>query len=252
MLVKGVPGVTIRGFQIKSAQSQHCAVITGGVSGLVIEDVRFSQTPEMRWAPLFFTGAVNGPIGVRGCTFRGGQFGLVIDAAPAIQIQIEDNRFLAAETHLFFMGAVKLVDVKGNIFVGGIGVGLNLAAGSGSQGMRISNNTFLDSSYWLTFEGADLPADGIVSDNLVLGAEGVNLAVHPVDDITNALTFRNNWWEPGPKTDEAAAARFAAVHRNVGLLSRDPDDPNFLRPGPDSPLGAGPSFVGAYPPAAAK
>jgi len=257
--IVNVPDVTLRSFQIKTATNQHGVVVCGAVGGLVIDDLRFSQAPEGRWAPLYLTNSATGPIEVRHCTFRCGQFGLVLGGAPGAiisQVRVENNRFLAAETHLFLNQAVQDVSVKGNVFVKGVGVGVNLASGANSRGVRVSNNTFLDSTWWLTFEGAEPPPESIVSNNLVLGADGVNLDVHAIDDILKNWTFRNNWWEPGPKTDELMAARFADVHRNVGLLSRDPDNPNFLRPEPGSPLGAAgdgaPAYVGAFPPLAPK
>jgi eukaryotic-like serine/threonine-protein kinase len=259
--VEGVPAVTIRGFQIKTALRQHGAVIGGVVSGLRIDDVRFTQAPETRWAGLDLVNAATGPIMVHNCTFRCGQLGVVLEGAagaPVSQVQVENNRFLAGETHLFLNQAVYDVSVKGNVFVKGIGVGVNLAAGADSRGVRVSNNTFLDSSSWLTFEGADLPPQCVVSNNLVLAAGDINRVNHDYEEIRKSWTFRKNWWELGPKTDEASAAQFAEVHPNVDLLSREPDDPDFLLPKPDSPLGTAgaggdePAYVGAFPLAARK
>ncbi len=257
--VNGAQDVTIRGFQIKAAVNQHGAVVSGGVGRLVIEDVRVDQAPEAQWAALYLVNAAAGPIEVRGCTFRTGQLGLILEGAagaPVSQVRVENNRFLAAGTHLFLNRAVQDVSVNNNIFVNGIGVGFNLDAGSGSRGIRVSNNTFLNSTSWLTFEGAGSPAESVVSNNLVLGAGGINPAAHSIDEILKDWTFRNNLWEPGPKTDELTAARLADVHPNVGLLSRDPDNPSFLRPAPHSPLGAAgdgaPAYVGAFQPPAPK
>ena len=256
--VQNAPDVTIRGFEIKTAADQNGLFVTGGVSGLVIEDVRLTQTPEMLWAALLFDGAVNGPVTVRGCTFRCGQFGLAVGGKPASQIRIENNRFLAAITHLYLMGTEKAVSVTGNIFVKGIGVGVNLPADADSRGIRISNNTFLDCSSWMTFEGADLPPESVVSNNLMLGANNINPVNHSVDDLLKHWAFRNNWWEPSTETDAATAAQFAEIHQQIEVLSRDPNNPAFLRPKPDSPLGTAgagngePNYVGALPPAGAK
>jgi len=259
--VEGVSDVTIRGFQIKTALRQHGAVVSGVVSGLLIDDVRFTQAPLTRWAGLDLVNAATGPIKVCNCTFHCGQLGLILEGvtgAPVSQVRLENNRFLAGETHLFLNQAVQNVSVKGNVFVKGIGVGVNLAAGADSRGVHVSNNTFLDSTSWLTFEGADLPPESVVSNNLVLGAENLNPVIHPMDELRKSWTFRNNWWEPGLKTDEAAAARFAEVHPRIDLLSREPDDLDSPRPKPDSPLGTAgeggdePAYVGAFPPAARK
>jgi eukaryotic-like serine/threonine-protein kinase len=253
--VNGTPDVTIRGFQIKARPNQHGAVVSGAVSRLVIEDVRFDQPPEAQWAALYLVNAATGPIEVRDCTFRTGQLGMILEGAagaPVSQVLVENNRFLAASTHFFLNRAVQDVTVKNNVFIRGIGVGVSLDAGSGSRGVRVSNNTFLDSTSWLTFEAAELPPESLVSNNLVLGADGVNPDAHAIDEILKDWTFRNNWWEPGAKTDETAAARFAEIHHNVRLLSREPDDPNFLRPAPGSPLGVAgdgaPAYVGAFAP----
>jgi hypothetical protein len=259
--IEGVPDVTIRGFQIKTALNQHGAVVRRVVCGLVIDDVQFSQAPETRWAGLYLIDAATGPIDVRNCTFHCGQLGLILEGAagaPVSQVRVENNRFLAGETHLFLNQAVQDVSMTGNVFVKGIGVGVNLATGAGSRGIRVSNNTFFESSSWLTFEGADLPPECVVSNNLVLGAGDISRVNHEYDEISRNWTFRGNWWEPGPNTDAVAAARFAKVRPNVELISREPDDPDFLRPKPDSPLGTAgtgdgePAYVGAFPPAARK
>jgi eukaryotic-like serine/threonine-protein kinase len=259
--VENVLDVTLRGFQIKMAEGQHGVVVVGPVSGLVIEDVRFNQDPRDQNAGLYLLTTASGPIQVRNCTFRCGQLGLVLGSTPGAlvtHVLVENNRFLAATTHLFFYHAVQDVTVRGNVFVTNIGVGVNLDAGSGSQKIRVSNNTFLNSSSWMTFEGADLPPESTVCNNLVLGAEGVNLVQHPVDEIANNWTFHNNWWEPALATELAVAERLAEVHPGVDVLSRQLDDPNFLRPAPNSPLGTAgaggdePAYVGAFPPGGAK
>ena len=261
VLINSATDVTVRGFQIKAEATQHAIEVHGVVSGLVIAEVTISQAPDAPWAGLYLTSGAAGPIEVRDCTFRCGQMAVVIEGelgAPVTKVWLENNRFLAAWTHVFLNRAARDVAVKGNVFVKGIGVGYNLATGADSQGIHLSNNTFLDSSSWLTFEGEYLPPDVVVSNNLVLGAEGVNLVAHPAEDILKNWTFRNNWWEPGPNTDMATAARFAEIHPNVELISREPDDPNFLRPKPDSPLGTAgaggdePAYVGGVPSLAAK
>ena len=255
--IEGVPGVTLRGFQIKTTTMQFGATVSGSVNGLVIDDVHFTQTPETQWAGLFFLNSATGPVDVRNCTFRCGQLGLVLagaTGAPAAHVQVENNRFLAADTHLFLSDAVQNVSIKSNVFVKGIGVGVNLLDGSGSRDIRVSNNTFLDSASWMTFEGAALPPESVVSNNLILGAEGINRVNHEPAELVEHWKFHNNWWELGPKTDAASVRPFAEVHRDVGLLSRDPGSAEFLRPRPGSPLGkagAGgdePDYLGAFPP----
>lgn len=259
--IGNVLNVKLKGFQIKTTSDQHGVIVRGAVGGLVIDGLRFSQPPEGRWAPLYFKDAAAGPIDVRNCIFRCGQFGLLLEGAPGSpisQVRVENNRFLAAETHLFLNQAARDVSVKGNVFVKGLGVGVNLTTGSGSQRIRVSNNSFLNSTSWLTFEGPELPPASVVCNNLVLGADNLSPVPHSLDEILKVWVFRNNWWEPGPNTDEIMAARFADVHVNVHVLSRDPDNADFLRPEPDSALGAAGAdgdeapYVGAFPPAAPK
>jgi hypothetical protein len=259
--IEGVRGLTLRGFRIKTTTTQFGAQVSGKVSGLVIDDVSFIQTPDTEWAGLYFLLAATGPVDVRNCTFHCGQLGLILAGAkgePAANFRVENNRFLAARTHLFLSEAVQNITIKGNVFVKKIGVGVNLLEGNGSRGVRVSNNTFYDSTSWMTFEGADLPPECVVSNNLILGAEGINREKHENDELVKNWKFHNNWWEPGPNTDAATAGLFAKVQPQIDLLSRDPDNPEFLFPKAGSPLGkagAGgdePIYVGAFAPAAPK
>jgi hypothetical protein len=259
--VKDVPNLKIRGFRIESSLRQHGAVVTGLVSGLEFDDVRFIQPPESGWAGFHLTGGAAGPIAVRHCLFQCGQLGMVIEGeagAPVSHVRVENNRFFGSGTKLFLTQAVQDVTAEGNVLVNGIGVGLNLSTGMNSRKIRVSNNTFVNSSSWLTFEGEDLPPEGVISNNLVLGAEGINRVGHDIKDLRKNWKFHNNWWEPGLNTDEGAAEQYADLHHNVQLLSRDPANADFLRPSAGSPLGSAgaggdePPYIGAFAPAAAK
>jgi eukaryotic-like serine/threonine-protein kinase len=262
VLIENAADVTIRGFQIKTATKQHGIEVHGAVSGLAITNVTISQpAPDEPWAGAYLVDGAAGPIEIRDCTFRCGQLGLVIEGAagaPVVKVMVENNRFLTGWTHLFLNQAVQDVSVKGNVFVKGIGVGVNLATGANSRRVRLSNNTFFESSSWLTFEGADLPPECVVSNNLVLGAGDINRVNHEYDEISRSWMFRGNWWEPGPNTDATTAARFAKIRPNVDLISREADDTDFLRPKLDSPLGTAgtgsdePIYIGAFPPGARK
>jgi serine/threonine protein kinase len=256
--IEDAQDVTIRGFQIRMGADQHGIVVTGLNEGVSIEDVAFTQPTRSQWAALHITDTVGGPIGVKNCAFQCGLMGIVVEGPsgqPVSRLLVENNRFMKGSTHLFLNRAVEDVSIRGNIFVGGIGVGVNLAAGAGSQGVRILNNTFLGTLPWMTLEGADLPPRSMVCNNLVLGAERIHTGSHAAEEILKAWTFRNNWWEPGPGTDATLAARFARVESPISLLSRENGAADFLRPPPHSPLGSAgaggdlPSHVGALPPA---
>jgi serine/threonine-protein kinase len=257
VLLKNARDVTIRGFQIQMADNQHGLTVTGSSAGVVIEEVAFLQPAHSEWAALHISDAIDGPITVKRCTFQSGKLGVVVEGTPGQPVRglrVENNRFVRGGTHLFLNRAADNVLIRGNVFVRGIGVGVNLAAGGGSTGVRIVNNTFLYTPRWLTLEGGELPPDSLVCNNLVLGAEQIHLGDHTAGQVLQAWRFRNNWWEPVPATSAALAARFARVEARIELLSREPSSSDFLHPPPHSPLGQGgiggdwPTYVGAFPP----
>ena len=123
---------------------------------------------------------------------------------------------------------------RGNVFLDG-GVTLTLSGGHHSRSIRVGNNTFSRAKHWLDLSGTELVEDVVIYNNLVLGAEGISTQI-PLAEVAKRWSFRNNWWEPGPGADPLLVRLVAEPQTNVGLASREPAAPRFLRPLPGSPL----------------
>ena len=156
-------------------------------------------------------------------------------------------------------GSAQDIQIRGNIFRGGrYGVNLNLPESHRSRRLLIANNTFLDTIFWVGLWATDPRQDQFeISNNLILGAHKVHWdRVDQPSQAAGRWVFRANWWESSPETEGLAGlgGRIALIKPSIPLLSRDPKNPNFLRPSPDSPLakqGVGghlPSHIGALPP----
>jgi hypothetical protein len=171
-------------------------------------------------------------------------------------VRLEGNRFLGPVTHVLVDQPARDLFIEGNIFCEGVGVDL-CPQGPGSGRIRVSNNTFFQTSRWLRLAWPGVGEDLLVCNNLVLQAEALDLSGEGTAALVAGRAFRNNLWEAGPGTNAAAAGQFAKLAPRVEVLSRDPSHAGFLRPPAGSPLargGAGgdfPDHVGARPPAAA-
>jgi hypothetical protein len=124
--------------------------------------------------------------------------------------------------------------------------------------VTVGNNTFFNQTNWIGFTGSSLEQGTIaIRNNLILQVKSVQLrGDHDLAWIA-AHWMSNNWWESTPATD-ATQARLVSQPREpppaLDVLSRDRENPAFLRPAHDSPLaqaaeGPGPGFVGAIAPA---
>ena len=143
--------------------------------------------------------------------------------------------------------AVRDVRVTGNLFLQGKrGVNLVLNRPGQSEHLAITHNTFFATAEWLNLAETDPDqSDVTVANNLILQADALPLSGQDLPRVAG-LWFRNNWWEPGPKADPTRVRVVADLRPEVKLLSRDPADPNFLRPA----AGTMPAdHVGALPPA---
>lgn len=245
LAVRNTLGLTIRGVQVKPGADQHGIMIMGNVAGLTIDRVTCTHPEESKWANVYICEGAKGsresPIRLQNCQFEFGEMGVNLDSlrggAKVCFVQLENNRFLGNGMHIVLNEDVEDVGIRGNIFVGGTGVGMNLNGPSAH--LIIGCNTFFHTPGWLRLLGASGSArEVLVYNNLILGAERIDLPGGTVAQLAETWSFKNNWWEPGPQTSLEVAKLVADVKANVALLSRDPEQVNFLRPPPDSPLGS--------------
>jgi tRNA A-37 threonylcarbamoyl transferase component Bud32 len=260
--IRNTSGVTLKGFKVNPVAGQHGLMVLGKADGVTLEDLVITQPPESEWANVYFAEGAHGsaerPLRMRNCLIRSGKFGTYLggSAGGVSWVRLEDNRFLGPVTHVLVDQPAQDLSIERNIFCDGVGVELR-PPGPGSGRIRVSNNTFFQTSRWLRLAGADVGEDLLVCNNLVLQAEALDLNGKGAAALIAGRAFRNNLWEAGPGTNAAVAGQFAKLVPQVEVLSRDPSHPGFLRPPAGSPLargGAGgelPHHVGARPPAEA-
>jgi serine/threonine protein kinase len=252
--VGDTPGVVLRGMHIRSGDPQHCISVQGNCEGLTVEDVRLTQPPQCPFAALVLwrgsRGSAARPVVLRHLDVQSGRLGVAIlgdDGNPADWVRVEDSRFTGPGRHVSLEVAVRDVRVTGNLFLQGKrGVSLVLTRPGQTQRLSITRNTFFGTAEWLGLAESELgQSDVTIANNLILQADALQLAGQDLSRVADRW-FRNNWWEPGPTADPARVRQVAELRPEVKLLSRDPADPNFLRPA----AGTMPAdYVGALPPA---
>jgi serine/threonine protein kinase len=252
--VGDTPGVVLRGLHIRAGNPQHCISVLGNCEGLTVEDVRLSQPPQCPFAALVLwrgsKGSAARPVVLRRLEVQSGRLGVAIlgdEDRPAAWVRVEDSRFTGPGKQLSLEVAVRDIRVTGNLFLQGKrGVNLVLTRPGQSERVHITHNTFFRTAEWLALAESDLEqSDVIVASNLILKADEIQLSGQDLSRVADRW-FRNNWWEPGPNANPAAVRLVADLKPEVKLLSRDPADPNFLRPA----AGTMPADrIGALPPA---
>jgi len=256
--VKNTPGVVIRGLRFTTRRDQH-AVLVAGPTGVLLDDLVLEQPAEAEWAAVlvaFGAGpALGHPVRVRNSTFRAAKLGVVIggNGEPVTGVSVEGNRFLRGEHQVVVCQAADDVSICGNVFCRGVAVSVDLPPTS--RRLRIGNNTCWLTPKWLNVLNPNLPGEVEVYNNLILGADDLEAAGVELGELVRQWSFHHNRWEPGPRSNPARVAAVAELETRIDLISRDPDDPAFLRPPAGSPLGtlgAGgdlPKYVGALAPA---
>lgn len=267
--IDGVPDVTVRGFDVAAAADQHAVVIRGAVDGLALENLTLSQEPESSLPVLKVENMAHGsekaPIVIRGCKFECSALGQCIWIEGAADVAsgwcvIEHNRFAGPGTHLVLWGAMHDIAIRNNLFCGTRNaINVNFAQPDFAQAITIANNTTYKTVFWLGLVFSTPQQQTInIRNNLILGANRVETSDgQNLRDFSEAWNFDHNVWETGPTTAPFAGlgGSIAEMRNNVPLMSRDTDDPNYLRPPKDSDLGTlgesggVPAYVGAIPPA---
>lgn len=274
MRVHDAAGLTVRGFRVEAPPDQPAICMTGRCRGVVFEKLVCKHPPESESVSIINIRVSDQqpddePICVRDSQFQcpgpGQSIWVGTDTEPIWNLRIEGNRFECQETHVAILRPVRRVTLTHNIFVGGQnGINLRLAETvNGSvpeDSLRIVNNTFVDTRYWLGFLET-VPAHvafATVCNNLVLGSERIQGPPNELVQAAAEWSFRSNFWEPNEWTSHSLAGggHVAELVNNIELLSRDPTDADFVQPPDGSPLfsaGCGgdlPTYIGARGPRA--
>jgi hypothetical protein len=294
-LIKGVPGVTVRGFRLCSSAKQEAFLVAvlhrSPGTRLEYLDLEGGQTSVLQGLEVekLDLADTDPPLVLQDCAFR--QVTLAVRLSglgddyrmPELnrRVVIRNNRFTRCAQAIRVRGAAGQVQVVGNRISH-----CNISAiqlenlQEPAEEILIANNTLLENTRGIRFwddKDKDYRGRKIeVRNNLFLGTlqedmlftdsggnpkkprgSGDGASLHGVWKLDH------NWYEGKPPT--AAKPDPALIppgkkdvrHDEIPLLSRDPNNTDFLRPGKDSPLatkGASqedpslPSYVGAIPP----
>ena len=157
-------------------------------------------------------GTAAAPIRVRRLIFHGGRLGVVVQGdsgQPVEHVIVKESRFEGPGYHVQLLQAVRNVDVRRNVAVGGMGVLLNLELPGQSSGVRVVDNAFFRPAAWL-HPASSLAEAGhvLVAGNVVVESDAID--VPPSDPAptlgglaqSGAWTFRDNRWEPSAAANE--------------------------------------------------
>lgn len=260
--------ITFRGFRLDAPLENRAIFIKGSCNGITIADIRCRQPAEADTVPVVQINAGRGaeadrPIRIVdssiACEGEGQCIWIYGDTAPNVTAYLRGNRFSGEGSHVVLWGSCREMEIAENVFVGGEnGINLNLKTPPALETIRIVNNTFAGTTYWLGFVKSDVRRfNAVVANNLIIGGKRVQGSSDQLEEAAQQWDFRANWWERGARVVPGAGlhGRIAEMHDRIELLSRDPGHEDFLRPPAGSPLGDSgcggdyPRHIGAFPPA---
>jgi serine/threonine protein kinase len=278
--VRGVSGVTIRGFEI---QTGGCfgIVIEGNCQDVLVEQVRCVQPPSGGSPAIDVraraTNGNAGPITIRRSTLDSSGAGhcLRMGASDGLQtVRLEDNRFEGRGVLVLADGLLKNVTICGNQFLRAdrddaegttwprhtVALNLNVQTPSQLEQLVVSNNTFYGTEHWLGLVHSVTSEQARIAfvNNLILAGRSVQSEPEILSGIATNWEFRANWWETDSSTSDwnDLWLSLAEIQPTIDVMNRtDREHADFLRPPPDSPLwtaGANdsefPAYVGAVKP----
>jgi hypothetical protein len=276
LLVSDVPGVTVKGFRVRTNSGSAFLCVIGGRSpGATLEalDFRVDKSSCIGVSVEQLT-LVKGdaPVTVRNCVFGGLYRGVRVSgasntgaAAPSRRVVLRDNDVSDCVIGIWTAGLVSDVHVVGNRIWNCSSASIQIEdLYRGSSGLLIANNSIQSQASGIQIQDMTQAVDPVaIVNNLILAEAGADLEYLGKDrKYLAALQLHHNWRELrslGDKTVEEGdwipAAPQDVRRKEIAGIARDPKDvKNFLRPAKDSPLASGgaggelPTYVGAVPP----
>jgi serine/threonine-protein kinase len=276
LLVFHVPGITVRGFRLRTdSGSAFLCIVYGKSPGATLDGLDFRLEANSRVGVSIERLSLSkgdAPITVQNCAFAGLERGISVSgvsnaggAAPSRRIVLRENNMSDCVLGIWMGGLVSDVHVVGNRI-------WNCSAASvqiedlfrGSSGLLIANNSIQGRASGIQIQDMTQSVEPVaIVNNLILAEAGTDLDFLGKDPkFLAALQLHHNWRELrslGDKTpkegDRIPLAPQDVRRKEIAGIARDPKDArNFLRPGKDSPLAGGgaggdlPTYVGAVPP----
>jgi hypothetical protein len=287
LAIRDTPGVRVSRFrlreQVGAPAGQVFVAITGHTPGAVLEDLDIQTAVIMNGAVINVEQKEDEkPLIIRRCSIAvqgdglivSGPLGTLAEGRHFGGVLISENRITnVGYRGLMLIGTLQRVLVVGNL-VTGCGQGLQTQdLGAETEAILFANNTSYANGYafryWLsappTFTVPERQVEIannvlIASDNsdmaCILGVKGSEALPDFAKELAERWRFMRNWRDL-TGGDAHLQIPLAPTDERLQMpdgLSRDPSNPDFLRPAADSPLangGAGgdlPKYVGAVPP----
>lgn len=262
--ITGTSGVTITGFQFEPHARQHAIIVRGECPHLLIEDAFFQAPSESAFALLYFTGAAKGtseaPMIVRGCHIEAGLIGAVLldEAGGRVEhVRFEENVFETESSGglLQVFDSAHHVELRENLFRGGIGLACFFNQSSEPIDLRVINNTYVGCHHWLSLHESPPDRAGVsIHNNLLIDVGPCKSAlVPPSQYASGAWDFACNFWKAPDEFSRISVVetgRAATFVESVDFEEWNPEE-GCVRLAADSPLalagriGDAPTYVGA-------
>ena len=286
--IENVPGVTIRDLQLRAGgPTQTLVVVHGAAPGLLLQRLDLAAGSADDFDGIGIFGMTNQqdepPAVVADCTIQGGRRGLVVlgmtldGTRPLLtnRVLLTGNKVIRpSQRGIFISGELSEVLVAGNLVIGPtLYSGLEFQTLQDARDVLAANNTLFNCSPAVLVLDSTPAGERIeLAANLVLNASGADMvhfaestgplpAAGDPERLLEQWKFHANWREAAAPEGETVFAQSwiprapdDVLQKPIDVLSRVPQDADFLRPAADSDLatkGAGgdlPAFVGARPP----
>jgi len=274
VLIQGVPGVTLRGFRLRSTAKEHAFLIgiVGHAAGTVLEQLELEggKTTVLYGVEVEQLGLADGdaPLIVQDCVFRNLGVGIRLSGVkndgrapdPIRRVMIRNNRFARCHQPVGLRGSVRDVFIVGNLMWNASGTGIQVEnVLAGTDHLLIANNTLLECLQSIRLlddkEKKAWGDDVRIRNNLILGSPQEDVVFLDRDEtseqsrgdgdgaaLLKAWRFDHNGRDWKPAAGVSAAKSWVPPgsqdlpHDKLTVRSRNSSEGVFLRPENSSPL----------------
>jgi hypothetical protein len=264
LTIEGADHVAIDGLRIESSGRGHAVFIRDDVGSVIIRNAVIRNAGESGpYATVQVFAAslagVQGTIRLEKCDITShGDSPCVWLHEPSLPIEITHCRLQTRGTCVAVWSPKGQLDIDHCVFRNSDS-GINLA-GDGPMGkvrLRVFNNTFDRTQFWLGVSIADAAeSQARFCNNIILGSAGAQIAAELGLTSSPRWRFQSNVWEVPIASEDPTLGGLLARRRDPGQLGldTDPQSPGYLTPAQDAKWaregigGEFPIYMGAIPP----